>query len=62
MKVEISRYEYADVWQGKVNMKLEIKSFLTNRDRAVDYLNTCESLYVMTVSMDGTNNIESLCV
>jgi len=36
-----------DVWWGKVNMKLDIKSFLTNRERAVDYLNTRERLYVV---------------
>ena len=36
-----------DVWWGKVNMKLEEKSFLTNRERAVDYLNTRERLFVV---------------
>jgi phosphoenolpyruvate carboxykinase (ATP) len=36
-----------DVWWGKVNMKLETKSFLTNRERAVDYLNTRKRLYVV---------------
>jgi len=36
-----------DVWWGKVNMKLEYKSFLTNRERAVDYLNTCKRLYIV---------------
>merc|ERR1719316_2161151 len=29
-----------DVWWGKVNVKLDHKSFLTNRERAIDYLNT----------------------
>ena len=28
-----------DVWWGKVNMKFEEKSYLINRERAVDYLN-----------------------
>merc|ERR1719271_1696794 len=28
-----------DIWWGKVNIKLPLKSFLTNRERAVDYLN-----------------------
>merc|ERR1712151_1121032 len=36
-----------DVWWGKVNMKLDYKSFLTNRERAVDYLNTRQRLYVV---------------
>jgi len=36
-----------DVWWGKVNMKLDIKSFMTNRERAVDYLNTQKRLYVV---------------
>ena len=33
-----------DVWWGKMNMKLDIKSFLTNRER---YVNTRERLYVV---------------
>jgi len=36
-----------DIWWGKVNMKLTYQSFLTNRERAVDYLNTCKKLYVI---------------
>merc|ERR1712232_1041911 len=36
-----------DVWWGKVNMKLDIKAFLTNRERAVDYLNTRTRLYIV---------------
>jgi len=36
-----------DVWWGKVNIKLEYKSFLTNRERAVDYLNLQKRLYVV---------------
>ena len=36
-----------DIWWGKVNMKLDIKSFLTNRERAVDYLNLQDRLYVV---------------
>merc|ERR1712137_619475 len=32
---------------GKVNVKLDIKSFLTNRERAVDYLNTRTRLYIV---------------
>jgi phosphoenolpyruvate carboxykinase (ATP) len=36
-----------DVWWGKVNVKLDYKSFLTNRERAIDYLNTRKRLYVV---------------
>merc|ERR1719203_897585 len=36
-----------DVWWGKVNVKLDIKSFMTNRERAIDYLNTRKRLYVV---------------
>merc|ERR1719464_1637748 len=36
-----------DVWWGKVNVKLTRSSFLTNRERAVDYLNTRRRLYVI---------------
>jgi len=36
-----------DIWWGKVNIKLPLKSFLTNRERAVDYLNVQERLYIV---------------
>merc|ERR1740117_173640 len=36
-----------DVWWGKINMKLDYKSFLTNRERAIDYLNTRKRLYIV---------------
>jgi ATP-dependent phosphoenolpyruvate carboxykinase len=36
-----------DVWWGKVNMKLKYESFLTNRERAVDYLNLQKRLYII---------------
>ena len=36
-----------DVWWGNVNIKLDPHSFLVNRERAVDYLNTRERLYVI---------------
>lgn len=35
-----------DVWWGPVNTKLDEKVFMINRERAVDYLNTRERLYV----------------
>jgi len=36
-----------DVWWGKVNIPLSTSSFMTNRERALDYLNTREKLYVI---------------
>jgi phosphoenolpyruvate carboxykinase (ATP) len=37
----------ADIWWGKVNIKLDEQSFLINRERAVDYLNTQKRLFVI---------------
>src|SRR5690348_11097606 len=37
----------ADIWWGNVNIKLEHHSFLINHERAVDYLNTRDRLYVV---------------
>jgi len=34
-----------DVWWGSVNIKLDPATFLINRERAVDYLNTRDRLY-----------------
>ncbi|KAG0309027.1 Protein kinase C-like 1 [Dissophora globulifera] len=36
----------ADIWWGPVNTKLSEHAFLINHERAVDYLNTRERLYV----------------
>ncbi len=36
-----------EVWWGKVNIKLDDESFLINRERAVDYLNTLKRIYVV---------------
>jgi phosphoenolpyruvate carboxykinase (ATP) len=36
-----------DIWWGPVNIKLDAQSFAINRERAVDYLNTRERLYVV---------------
>jgi len=36
-----------DVWWGSVNLPVEEKSFNINRERAIDYLNTCKTLYCM---------------
>ena len=37
----------ADIWWGPVNIKLDAKTFDINRQRAIDYLNTRERLYVV---------------
>jgi phosphoenolpyruvate carboxykinase (ATP) len=36
-----------DVWWGNINIKLDPQSFLINRERAIDYLNTRDRLYVV---------------
>jgi phosphoenolpyruvate carboxykinase (ATP) len=36
-----------DIWWGSVNQPLDDKVFMINRERAVDYLNTREQLYVV---------------
>ncbi len=36
-----------DVWWGPVNIPLSEDSFAINRERAVDYLNTREQIYVI---------------
>lgn len=36
-----------DVWWGPVNFPLEEHTFMVNRERAIDYLNTRERLYVV---------------
>src|SRR5476649_855548 len=36
-----------DVWWGPVNLAMEAREFHLNRERAIDYLNTCERLYVI---------------
>jgi len=35
------------IWWGKVNVKLTDQTFMTNRERAVDYLNTQKKLYIV---------------
>lgn len=37
----------ANVWWGSVNIGLEENVFFVNRERAIDYLNVCERLYVV---------------
>lgn len=36
-----------DVWWGPVNIPIEEKTFAINKQRAFDYLNTCDRLYVV---------------
>ncbi|MGE0609832.1 MAG: phosphoenolpyruvate carboxykinase (ATP) [Pirellulales bacterium] len=36
-----------DIWWGDVNIKLNEPTFILNRQRAIDYLNTREQLYVI---------------
>ena len=36
-----------DIWWGRVNMKLDHHTFMVNRERAIDYLNTRDRLYVV---------------
>ncbi len=44
----VDRPEYHDdIWWGPINIGLEPESFLINRERAVDYLNTRDQLYVI---------------
>ena len=35
------------VWWGPVNIKLSYQSFMTNRERAIDYLNVQDRIYVV---------------
>lgn len=37
----------ANVWWGPVNIKLQENSYMINRERAIDYLNTRERIYVV---------------
>jgi len=37
----------SDIWWGTVNIKLQEHTFMINHERAIDYLNTCERLYVV---------------
>lgn len=37
----------ADIWWGPVNIKLDDLSFMINRERAIDYLNTRDHLFVV---------------
>jgi hypothetical protein len=50
-----------DVWWGKVNIPLSTSSFMTNRERALDYLNTREKLYVIDGFVGWIQNSACLC-
>lgn len=36
-----------DIWWGEVNIAIDEDTFQTNRERAIDYLNICERIYVV---------------
>ncbi len=36
-----------DIWWGEVNIRMDEHTFLTNRQRAIDFLNMCHELYVV---------------
>ncbi len=36
-----------DIWWGNINIKLDEHTFMVNRERAIDYFNTCTRLYVV---------------
>ena len=36
-----------NIWWGKINIQLDHHTYLVNRERAIDYLNTCDRLYVV---------------
>src|SRR5262244_1062122 len=50
-----------DVWWGNVNIKLDPQSFVINRERAIDYLNTRDRLYVVDgyAGWDGKYQIKT---
>jgi phosphoenolpyruvate carboxykinase (ATP) len=35
-----------DVWWGDINIPMDLENFLTNRERAIDYFNSCNRIYV----------------
>ena len=37
----------SDIWWGKINIPLDEHTFLINRERALDYLNTRDRIYVV---------------
>lgn len=36
-----------DIWWGDINIELDEHTFLVNRERAIDYLNVCDRLFVV---------------
>ncbi|MBI1903754.1 MAG: phosphoenolpyruvate carboxykinase (ATP), partial [Planctomycetia bacterium] len=49
-----------DIWWGDVNIRLTDDVFLTNRQRAIDYFNTCQRLYVVDgfAGWDGRHRVK----
>ena len=50
----------SDIWWGNVNIKLQEHTFMINHECAIDYLNTCERLYVVDgfAGWDQTHRIK----
>ncbi len=46
-RIVVNPESEADIWWGPVNIKLDEANFDTNRQRAIDYLNTREQLFVV---------------
>lgn len=42
-----NRKSQNDIWWGAVNIPIEEHTFMVNRERAIDYLNVCDRLYVI---------------
>ncbi len=35
-----------DIWWGEINIKMDLDNFEVNRERAIDYFNACDRIYV----------------
>lgn len=46
-RVVVEESTKEDIWWGNVNVELSEKSFLANHERAIDYLNSLDRLYVI---------------
>jgi phosphoenolpyruvate carboxykinase (ATP) len=44
-RIVCSRGVKDDVWWGEVNIQIDEEIFMINRERAIDYLNTCKHLF-----------------
>jgi len=46
-RIVVGEESEGDIWWGDINIKLSHDSFLKSRRRAIDYLNSCDMLYVV---------------